>query len=314
MSDLDFTPHETELNLAATPGPTQSAPDPQEPVELFQSFSQPVAAAPTRIPHLGHLLLLAALLGLGWLCTMAGIAVAVHYHLDGVRTLDQVQTNVRYLLGSEAAIYLVALAGCFLIFPLFWDKSFFAGIQWRGAEVLRLNWQLPITATACFALAMFDEFLLPGPANAPIDEVFRTPSAAWLMFAFGVTFAPVMEEIVFRGFLLPALATAWDWAEERPAHKLPRPLDANGHPEWSLPAMVAASIATSLPFALMHGFQTGYSLGPFLLLFVISMVLCAVRLKTRSLAASVAVHSCYNFLLFLFMLAGTEGFRHMGKM
>ena len=104
--------------------------------------------------------------------------------------------------------------------------------------------------------------LLPGPENAPIDDIFRAPGAAWLMFAFGVTIAPFFEEIVFRGFLLPALATAWDWTMRKEYWQArPRPLDADGHPQWSIFAMVIASIATSLPFALMHAEQTGHSLG-----------------------------------------------------
>jgi amino acid transporter len=70
----------------------------------------------------------------------------------------------------------------------------------------------------------------------------------------------------------------------------------------------------SLPFALMHGFQTAWSLGPFLLLVFVSLVLCWVRLSTRSLAASTIVHASYNFMLFSFMLLGTGGFKHLDKM
>ena len=55
--------------------------------------------------------------------------------------------------------------------------------------------------------------------------------------------------------------------------------------------MVVASIVTSIPFAALHAEQTGYSIGPFLLLVCVSLVLCAVRLSTRSLAASVMVHA-----------------------
>ena len=156
---------------------------------------------------------------------------------------------------------------------------------------------------------------MPGPENAPIDKIFRAPGAAWLLFGFGVTVAPFFEELVFRGFLLPSLCTACDWISERMTPgKLPRPLDADGQPRWSLTAMVIASAMTSLPFAGMHAAQQGYSLGPFLLLVCVSLVLCAVRLGTRSLAASVVVHASYNFMLFAFMLWGTGGFRHLENM
>ncbi len=83
---------------------------------------------------------------------------------------------------------------------------------------------------------------------------------------------------------------------------------------WSIAAMVFGSIVCSVPFALMHGVQTAWSLGPFLLLIFVSLVLCWVRLSTRSLAASTIVHASYNFMLFSFMLLGTGGFKHLDKM
>jgi membrane protease YdiL (CAAX protease family) len=166
----------------------------------------------------------------------------------------------------------------------------------------------------CFALALLNDALFPGPEHAPIEEMFRSPGAAWLMFGFGVTFAPFFEEVVFRGFLLPALATAWDWAIEKFTGRPARPLHANGHPQWSILAMVIASIPTSILFALLHTEQQGNSLSLFLLFIAISMILCAVRLVTRSLAASTLVHACYNFLIFFSMMVGTGGFRHLDKM
>jgi membrane protease YdiL (CAAX protease family) len=210
-------------------------------------------------------------------------------------------------------LYLVTLALSFVVFPLFWNKGFFAGIQWRGATALRLRWRLIGIAVGCIVLAVIDDRFMPGPKNAPIEDMFRTPGAAWLMFGFGVTFAPFFEEIAFRGFLLPSLATACDWVVEKSNGQAARTLDANGHPQWSLSAMVAASIPTSILFALIHVQQQGHSIGPFILLTMISLILCAVRFKTRSLAASTLVHACYNFILFSTALISSGGFRHFDK-
>ncbi|MGD0682299.1 MAG: CPBP family intramembrane glutamic endopeptidase [Terracidiphilus sp.] len=302
MNDLEPTPHEPEQNISVAPA------------ELFQSWSHPEAIPPARIPHFGHLCLLSAFLLFGFVCMTVLMLVALQFHWDGVTTQDQIKTNAQYLLGSEAVLYLVTLALSIPLFPLLWNKSFFAGIQWRGATALQLGWRLPAISMGCFTLAMLDQWLLPGPEHAPIEDIFRSPGAAWLMFGFGVTFAPFFEEIVFRGFLLPSLATAWDWAIEKSTGKPARPLDANGHPQWSIFAMVIASVLTTIPFALMHADQQGHSLGPFLLLITVSLILCAVRLVTRSLAASTLVHACYNFLIFFTMLVGTGGFRHLDKM
>ena len=78
--------------------------------------------------------------------------------------------------------------------------------------------------------------------------------------------------------------------------------------------MVVGSIFTSIPFAGMHAAADRLLPRPFLLLVGVSLVLCAVRLSTRSLAASVMVHACYNFFLFSLMMIGTGGFRHLDKM
>jgi hypothetical protein len=281
---------------------------------LFASFTQPEIVPPTRIPHLGHFAMLAALALAGLLCAGGLSVLALHFHLFGISTIDQANADIHYTLGSMAIVYLATFAGSLIVFPLLWRKSFFAGIAWRGATALRYRRQLIGAAFVCLLLAIFNGWLLPGPSDAPIDRVFRSPGAAWLLFGFGITFAPFFEEIVFRGFLLPALCTACDWLAEKATHKPPPPLDSDGQPHWSLRAMVIGSVLTSLPFALMHGEQTGYSLGPFLLLVCVSMVLCWARLSARSLAASVLVHASYNFMLFSLMLFGTGGFRHLDKM
>jgi membrane protease YdiL (CAAX protease family) len=288
--------------------------DQEEPHPLFQSWSQPEIHPPVRIPHLGHVVLLAGFILFGTGVSIFVTWSALHYHLFGVSSVSQAILDIHYALGSEAVLYLVTFAASLFIFPLVWHKSFFAGIQWNGETALRLHQRLFGAAFVCFLLALLNGWLLPGPDNTPIDKIFRAPGAAWLLFAFGVTFAPFFEEIAFRGFLLPALCTAWDWAIEQSTGTPPRPLDATGQPQWSIFAMAVASIVTSLPFALMHAEQTGYSLGPFLLLVGVSLVLCWVRLSTRSLAASVLVHASYNFLLFSLMMLGTGGFQHLEKM
>jgi membrane protease YdiL (CAAX protease family) len=297
----------------APPDPSALTPD-FEP-QLFQSFTQPPVRPPTRIPHLGHLSLLIPIGGVAFACTIAVLFIPMRFHLFGWSLSPQAAaTNVQLILATEAILYLFTFALSFVIFPHFWHEKFFAGLQWRGAVALHRFWPLAATALGCAALAALDEVLMPGPSNAPIEKMMRAPGAAWLMFAFGTTIAPFFEEMFFRGFLLPALCTVWDWTAERLAQRPAPPLDPNGHPQWSISAMIAGSVLTSVPFALLHVDQQGHSLGPFLLLIVVSLVLCTVRLKTRSLAASTLVHACYNFIIFALALIGTGGFRHFDKM
>jgi membrane protease YdiL (CAAX protease family) len=277
----------------------------------YLAFHQP---SQERIPHFGHLIIL----GLIAVCALvsAGLLanVGIHFHLYGVTNLQQAGNEIHYTLGTEGLLYILTFGASLLVFPALWHESFFAGIQWRGRAALRRSGYLIAAAAACFVLAMISGSLMPGPADAPIDKVFRAPGAAWILFAFGVTFAPFFEELAFRGFLLPALSTAFDWIAEKTHDQHPHPLGIDGHPQWSMPAMIVAAILTSILFALMHADQTGYSLGPFLLLICVSLVLCWARLSSRSLAASVIVHATYNFLLFSFMFFGTGGFKHLENM
>ena len=281
---------------------------------LFQSFSQPEISPPTRVPNFGHLAILGLLVSLALIGTVLLTWSALYFHLFGVTTLQQANADIHYTLGSMVVLYLLAFLGCLVVFPLVWHRGFFAGLQWNAATALRLRWWLFAAAGLCFGLAMIDEVVLPGPPNAPIDKLFQTRLAAWLLLGYGVTIAPFFEEMFFRGFLLPALCTAWDWTIERSTGKSRRPLDADGHPQWSIFAMVIGSILTSIPFAFMHAEQIAHAVGPLLLLFCVSLVLCCARIATRSLAASVLVHASYNLLLFSLMLLGTGGFQHLEKM
>jgi len=298
------------------PSSIESAPTPPASLQenddlLFQQF---VAPSLERIPHLGHVGILCLIALCSLFCAGLLARVGIHFRLFGVTTFAQAASEIHYTLGTEGLLYLFTLGGSLIVFPMVWRKGFFDGLQWRGHAALQRSGYLVAAAVACFALAILNGLLLPGPTNTPIDKIFRIPGAAWMLFGFGVTFAPFFEEMGFRGFLLPAFCTAFDWTAEKAAGQPRHPLDENGHPQWSIPAMVVAAIITSILFAFLHADQTGYSLGPFLLLVCVSLVLCWARLATRSLAASVIVHASYNFLLFSLMFFGTSGFRHLDRM
>ncbi len=316
--DLHAERLEFEEQPLSAAGPADSIEPMQEdatpPESFLASYARQPLPPPIRFPNFLDVFLLALLLIFCWVCSGALFAAAVHFHMWGVATTQQAVSDIHYQLGSQTAWYLLAFGGCVLLFPAIWHKEFFDGVEWHAAAAFQKRWRLFSAAVACFGLALVDGLLLPGPADTPIDQVFRMPGAAWLLFAFGVTMAPFFEEMGFRGFLLPAFCTAADWTAERLTKRpAPQPND-EGNTRWSLAAMAIGSVLTSIPFALMHAYQTGWSLGPFLLLMCVSMVLCWIRLSTRSLAASTLVHSSYNLLLFSLMLAGTEGFKHLDRM
>jgi membrane protease YdiL (CAAX protease family) len=267
-----------------------------------------------RHPNFGDAAIFLSFLVLGLLVTTGGLGVAIHFHWLGLPSFAKVQNDTHVVLATQLLIYLVGVAAAVPFFRMVWVTRYFEGIHWHAATAYRLRYRLVATALVCNVIALLGNVLLPFPQHAPIDKLFGSSGDAWLLMGFGVAVAPFFEEMIFRGFLLPAVATAWDWCVERISGKAPRPLDAAGNPVWSLGAMIFAALVVSAPFALMHSSQVGQAWGPLLLLYCVSLILCTVRLATRSLAASTLVHSAYNFMLFAVMLGETGGFRHMDKM
>jgi len=267
-----------------------------------------------RIPNIVDALLFLLLLLFGFLVATGTAGLALHYHWFGIHNFSQAQSDTRFTLGTEILLYGIALAGAVPFFRMAWGKSLLDGLHWHAHTAYRLRYRLVGAALICNVIAMLGNWVLPFPQHAPIDKMFTTSSDAWLLMIFGVTIAPFCEETIFRGFLLPAMATSWDWCSERITGHEPRPLDAEGNPVWSPGAMIFAALTVSAPFALMHSEQVAKAWGPLLLLYCVSLILCTVRLATRSLAASTLVHSAYNFMLFAVMFAETDGFRHMDKM
>jgi len=267
-----------------------------------------------RTPNFADAMLFLALMLLGLLVTMGGVAAALHFHWFGLRSIEEAATNTHVALAQEMLIYLIALAMAVPFFRKVWGKGYFDGLHWHASTAYRLRYRLFGMAVVCNVLAMIGNWFLPFPEHAPIDKMFSDAKDAWMLAGLGILVAPFFEEMIFRGFLLPAMATAWDWCVERLTDTSPRQPDAAGNPVWSLAAMVFSALVVSVPFALMHAEQVGKAWGPLLLLYCISLILCAVRLVTRSLAASTLVHSAYNAMLFAAMFVQTDGFRHMDKL
>ena len=184
-----------------TPQPEASSPPnleiipaapPAEDRPLFASYTLPVAIAPReeRIPHFGHLGLVFLLVIFGWFGAGTLLVLGLHFKLWGISSFSQAATDYHYTLASQAAQYVITFAGCLVVFPLIWRKPFFEGIHWNGSIALQRFGRLLSAAILCFFVAMINGMLMPGPTNAPIDQLFKAPGAAWVLFAFGVTLAP----------------------------------------------------------------------------------------------------------------------------
>jgi membrane protease YdiL (CAAX protease family) len=206
----------------------------------------------------------------------------------------------------QAAIYLVLWALSALVFSLWWHRSFAKGIHWNLPVAVR--WCLLLAGLGLvtgLAITLAGNFL-PMPKAPPIlEDLTKSAAGAWALTVFGVTLAPLTEELAFRGFLLPSLVNIFRWLERK---------NIIGDTIVRTIGIPLSIVLTSIPFAFMHAAQVSNSWGPVLLIGLVSVILCIVRLTTDSVAAGVVVHACYNFTLFAGLLYQTDWYRHLDKL
>ena len=278
--------------------------DPDEPLDIqHDPFPAEDHGKARRIPHLGHALLFFSLAATAFLVCILVLSLTVRGKTQPGGEFDTLLS-----LGAEAATYVLALLASYYIFPPLWKRSFLRGIQWNGLAARRNALRLVATGILLSALAQLGEHFVTEPKSPEIDKLMRTPGGAWAVMLLGTLLAPMIEEIAFRGFLLPALATAYDWLSlDRTPAGLRRWESTTAH---TAPALTFAALFSSLLFALVHAPQLEYAWGPVGLLFCVSLVFAYVRVRTHSVACSTAVHLTYNLTIFIAALVATDGFRH----
>jgi uncharacterized protein len=273
----------------------------------------PPPAPPRRIPNFGHTVLFFTVAIIVLLLTSFSVfALAMSLHLLGKETPEQLLREPRLLIPTMAVGYLVAGAIVWALFTYLWQRSFAQALHWNFVAV-RVRWgRLLAGGIALSLVVQFLSNFLPIPKTLPIDDFFRTPSDVWMVALFGTFMAPVFEELAFRGFLLPSIASAWDWLRGQ-QRELENGAGSDRDPRWSIPALIASCTVTSVAFALVHADQLAHAWAPLSVLFAVSLVLCGVRLWTQSLAASTFIHATYNGTIFTILFFATGGFRHLDK-
>jgi membrane protease YdiL (CAAX protease family) len=188
------------------------------------------------------------------------------------------------LIVSQFLIYAVVAACMVMLIEGKYHVPFWRTIQWNWP---RSAWMyLGFGAVTLIALGLLQN-LLPMPKDTPFEHLFDRPRDAYLLAIIAVSFAPLLEELFFRGFLYPVVARRWGAA-------------------WGV-------FLAALPFALLHMQQYGYAWGVVLVIFVVGLICGVVRVVTRSVGASFLVHVGYNGIQMIAALVYTHGFRHMEK-
>ncbi len=277
------------------------------PLEQRFDFAQEPPPPTLEIPGLIHTFLFFAL-ALFIIFVGELITVGIGRKLPPFRheNFESLASDPRLMIPAQAIQYAILIALTAMIFRALWQQPFWRAIQWNATAAGK-RWVLLVGVGLVLGIATgFAGNYLPMPKEAPIlNDLMHSTTGAWLMFIFGSTGAPLVEELGFRGFLLPSLVNI--------VRRLRRDRKISAETEMQI-GIPMAILLTSLPFAMLHSLQVSYAWAPVLLIGIVSAVLCLVRLITRSLAASTLVHSAYNFTLFAGMLFASDGFRHLEKL
>ena len=172
----------------------------------------------------------------------------------------------------QAFMYVFLVGALYLVIALRYGEPFLPSLGWTFPiphEFLVLA-AGPVLTIALSALGV----LLRAPLDSSqIEVLIKSRASLAAIILFGVVLAPIFEEMLFRGFLLPLLVRSLG--------------------PW------LGILLTAVPFALLHGAQNHWAWQPVLLIGIAGIAFGLVRHKTGSTTAAFLMHSAYNATGFL---------------
>jgi membrane protease YdiL (CAAX protease family) len=175
-------------------------------------------------------------------------------------------------LTYQLFVYVFLVGALFLLISWKYGQPFWKALGWtmafRGAITSVLAG--PLLAVGVSFLGV----LLRAPdVNDPIREMITGRPTLAVVIAFGVLIAPFVEELIFRGFLLPLIArSVGPWL---------------------------AIVLTAVLFALPHGAQNEWAWQQLTLIALAGMAFGFARVRTGATSASFLMHASFNATQFL---------------
>jgi uncharacterized protein len=263
------------LGQAGTGPPEVGQPGTGPPEMGPPEMEQPEMRPPEKTPFWGYNDLL-LFIGLTPVCLILGYTL-VKLPLRILHIHPPVQ--VEEALPEQLMGYLLLFGALGLIFRQGYGRPFWESLGWT-------KMRLPLGVIVCFGVltgvimvVASNLIRLPDTAN-PMTELMDTRTAILLMTVFGITVAPLCEELAFRGFLQPLLARSLGAA----------------------PGIVLAATA----FGLLHYVEYGNSWRHSLIIAAAGGAFGAMRQFSGSTKAAVLMHASYNAFFFLVMFADVK--------
>lgn len=205
-------------------------------------------------------------------------------HSTFPRAAQKVTENQTLVIVSQIIFYIPVAILMIALVEGKYRIPFWRSILWNWPASI---WKFLAAGGAMLLVLMVFESILPLPKDTPFEHLFDKPIDAYLMALIAVTFAPLLEELFFRGLLYPVLARRLGMA-------------------WGV-------FLSALPFALLHLPQYGYAWAAGLTILIVGIFCGIVRAYTKSVGACFLVHAAYNGTQMLIALTLTRGFTHMPK-
>jgi hypothetical protein len=134
-------------------------------------------------------------------------------------------------------------------------------------------WTIPVALVASYAISAVHGALVDPPPQDIVEQFPRTIAGGALFVVIAVIFAPLFEELFFRGFVFRGLRTSWGW--------------------WP------AALGSAAVFGAAH-----LQLTVFVPIFALGVALAWVYERTGSLWTSIAMHAVFNGLAVLVWALG----------
>jgi membrane protease YdiL (CAAX protease family) len=184
--------------------------------------------------------------------------------------------SVSHLSGGQeiflqGVLNLVWVAFIVFLAKVIHRQPFLESIRWFHTRRIPTGGLIALGATLALGVLVVSTFFPPS-SPPPIEKLVESSESLYMLVAFGILFAPITEEIMFRGFVFNVLSDL-------------------GGSRLAVPC-------TAVLFALLHAPQLWGSWAGIALIFVVGYVLSLIRERSGSLIPSFIVHTAYNSMLF----------------
>ena len=198
----------------------------------------------------------------------SGIFLVIRLFRPGLQPADL--SGVEQIL-MQAFLNLVIVGFILFMIRVVHDQPILESLRWVQKDKFHVR---PLASAGAFLAltVLIVSSFFPASSESPLEKLLTTTASIIVFVIFGIAVAPLMEEIIFRGFLYTGLADVFS-------------------PGVAVPV-------TAVLFAALHVSQLRGNWPAVLLILAVGYVLTLVRQRTGSLIPSVIMHTAYNTMIF----------------